>query len=181
MANIWPVYDGREPTIGGPWASLPVGEAVALLNLREKDFVSGPTSTPRFGPDDVDLRISGYKHVVLEVKTREARGTGWKAGFYRSPLSPYQVAERLFARAVGKVLGPQNVVRVAIEDSTDSTGGDALRFRVVIPAGAAEQLAEGNLPLDALVALREQLSQMRDDRTPIVEFTTEADLLDVGT
>ena len=37
MAKIWPVYEGRKPTSGGPWADLPVSEAVSLFELQPED------------------------------------------------------------------------------------------------------------------------------------------------
>lgn len=33
MAKIWPVYDGKVPTIGQPWAELPLTEAMRLFEL----------------------------------------------------------------------------------------------------------------------------------------------------
>jgi hypothetical protein len=42
-------------------------DAIALLKLKPKHFISDPSRTPRFGPQDRDLWLPGYKHVVVEV------------------------------------------------------------------------------------------------------------------
>jgi len=73
-------------------------------------------------------------------------------------------------------LGDENVVRVEFEPTTDSQGQDALKIIVVIAPGTTEKLAEG-ASLTALVRLQERLSAMRDDRTPIIEYATEAELV----
>ena len=61
MVDIWPVYEGREPTRGEPWAPLPLDDAITLLELKPRHFISDPTRTPRFGPHDRDMSIFGYK------------------------------------------------------------------------------------------------------------------------
>ena len=76
-------------------------------------------------------------------------------------------------------LGAENVVRVEFEPATDSQGQDALKITVVIAPGSTEKLAKG-ASLSALVRLQERLSKMRDDRTPIIEYATEAELAQDG-
>jgi hypothetical protein len=83
MAKIWPVYEGKEPTRGGPWAEVTLSEAITLLELRPADFVSEFEVTPRFG-----------NHVIVEVDPSEAVEK-WKAGFYRSRVTPKEALDRL--------------------------------------------------------------------------------------
>jgi len=60
MAKIWPVYEGERPTIGSPWARLPLLEAIGLFELRPDSFVSDLEVTPRFGAVDRDLTYAGF-------------------------------------------------------------------------------------------------------------------------
>ena len=88
MADIWRVYEGREPTRGEPWATLPLDDAIALLELRPEHYISDPSRTPRFGPQDRDLPLLDYKHVVVEVFPSESCLRDWKAGFSVRPCLP---------------------------------------------------------------------------------------------
>lgn len=180
MAKIWPVYEGKEPTIGGPWARLPVSEAVALFELQPNDLVSNFDVTPRFGDVNRDLWYRGFKYIVVEVERDEKRQAKWKPGFYKSRITPEDAFGKLIQQALVAELGKNNVVRVAHEPTTDSRGQDALKITVVIAPGAAKKLANGAV-LDALVGLRERLRDMREDRFPIIEYVTQAELdQDVG-
>jgi len=179
MAKIWPVYEGKEPTKGGPWADLPISEAVALFELQEDGFVSNSRTTPRFGAVDRDLWYLGYKHIVVEIGASEARRIGWKPGFYKSRVKPNDAFGRLIRQALAAELGDENVVRVEYEPAIDSQGRDALGITVVIAPGATTKLKPG-AALDALVRLRSRLHEMREERTPIVEYATEAELAQDG-
>jgi hypothetical protein len=183
MARIWPVYEGREPTVGEPWASLPLAEAVHLFELRPEDYISGPRDTspigPRFGDYSRDLRHAGYKHVVVEIDPEEARKSKWKQGFYKARVEPEEVFRRLLQQAMASGLGRGNVVGLEFEPSTDSRGEDALKIYVVIAPGAVRKL-KGSRALDALVKLRERLDEMHDERTPLVQYVTEAELDEVA-
>lgn len=180
MANIWRVYEGKEPTTGDPWVRLPVSEAVALFQLQPTDFVSDLEITPRFGDVNRDFPYAGFKHIVVEVKRDEKRQAKWKAGFYKSRITPKDAFGKLIQQALVSELGKNNVVRVAHEPTTDSRGQGALKITVVLAPGAAKKLANGAV-LDALVKLRERLSDMREDRFPIIEYVTQAELdQDVG-
>ena len=179
MAKIWPVYEGKEPTRGGPWANLPVSEAVSLFELRPEDFVSLSATTPRFGKVDRDLWYLGYKHIVVEIGRNEGRRANWKPGFYRSRVKPEDAFGKLIQQALVAELGTQNVVRVEYQPTTDSQGQDALKITVVIAPGATKKLAKG-ASLNALVRLQERLSQMQEDRTPIIEYATVAELAQDG-
>lgn len=182
MAKVWAVYEGREPTIGGPWAELPLEDAVRLLELRQDDFVSDPSKTPRFGDADRDLTYAGYKHIVVEVGRGEAQRTRWKPGFYRSKVSPDDAFVRLVRQALDTELGRNSVVRVEFTPGTDSTGREALRIRVVLAPDAARKFPQGAalnalVKLDLLMRLQEHLRDMREERTPIIEYVTEAELV----
>ena len=175
MAKIWPVYEGDRPTVGSPWASLPLSEAIALFELRTDDFVSDLEVTPRFGATDRDLTFAGFKHIVVEIDRSEGRQAKWKPGFYKSRIKPSEGFRRLIRQALVAELGKDNVVDVYWKPTTDSQGRDALKVTVVISPGATERLKGGPV-LDALVRLGERLQEMRDDRIPIVEYATEAEL-----
>lgn len=175
MAKIWPVYEGKHPTYGGPWSELPFSEAVALFELRPTDFVSGIAVTPRFGDADRDLTWVGFKHIVVEVDPDEAPKLKWKPGFYKSKVKPKEAFRRLLQHAVTPAFGVENIVRVNSEPAVNSLGLAALRIKIVLAPSAIDRLARGAV-LDALVRLQEQLREMREDRTPIVEYATEEEL-----
>lgn len=182
MANIWPVYEGKaptpttsEPTVGGPWAHLPLREAAQLFELGPEDRVSDITSTPRFGDVDRDVRSAGFKYIVVEVGRNEAKHAPWKPGFYKSKVPPKEAFSRLIKHALAEKLGEANVIDVKYEPTIDSLGREALKITVVIPEGAARRLANG-AALDALVGLQARLREMREERPPIIEYATEAEL-----
>lgn len=175
MAKIWPVYEGSEPTNGDPWAHLPVAEAITLFELRPDDFISDLEATPRFGPVDRELAYAGYRHIVVEVERGEGRRAKWRAGFYRSRTTPKDAFHKLIRQALAAKLGDDNIVRLEFEPATDSHGRDAIKITVVIIPGAPHSL-EGQAVLDALVSLGTRLHEMRDDRIPIIEYATEAEL-----
>ncbi len=174
MAKIWPVFEGPEPTIGGPWADIPVSEAVSLFELRPQDFVGIPASTPRFGGPIRD-RYAGFKHILVEIRAGESPLSKFKPGFYRSRVKPQEASGRLIEQALIAELGRENVVRATFAPTTNSQGRDALKITVVIRPGATKTLQNG-AALNALVRVQERLHEMNDSRTPIVEYATEAEL-----
>lgn len=175
MAAIWPVYEGKEPTSGGPWARLPLPEAIELLELKSTDFISPLAVTPRFGDAHRDLWYGGYKHIVVEVEDNEARREKWKPGFYRSKIKPKEAFRRLIQQPFVAEFGKRNVVRVESEPAVDSQGRNALRITVVIAPNAVRALSTGS-PLDASVRLKQRLGEMPIEYTPIIEYVTEAEL-----
>lgn len=180
MAKIWPVYEGSEPTLGGPWAELPLQEAISVFDLKRDDFVSDLETTPRFGERDRELWYAGFKHIVVEVEVAEGRSNDWEPGFYRSHISPKKAYGKLIQHALAAELGQGEVLRVEYSTDTDSRGEDALRITAIITPKASAKL-KSETALDALLRLREQLHKMRDTRTPVVEYATEAELReDVG-
>jgi hypothetical protein len=176
MANVWRVYEGREPTAGEPWVRLPLAAAIAAFDLRPADFVSGLEHTPRFGDEKRDLRHAGFRHIVVEIEDEEAQQAGWRPGFYKARVGPADAFGRLLRQALAEHLGESSVVRVELQTATDALDRDALLITVVISPDAVQRL-KGQL-LDALVAVRRRLEDMGDDRTPIVEYATEAELAD---
>jgi hypothetical protein len=178
MAKIWPVYEGFTPTQGWPWAHLPLAETIALFELRPDDFVSDLEATPRVGADR-DPTYAGFKHIFVEVDRHEARQAKWKPGFYRSRIKPREAFRRLIQQALVVELGHDNVVRAEYEPTTDSQGRDALKIIVVITPGAIRKIANGAV-VDASIRLRERLQEMRDDRIPLIEYATEAELAQDG-
>jgi len=176
MARIWPVSEGRERTPPAPWAEIPLSEAIALCELRQGDFVSDLTVTPpRFGDPDRDLWYAGFKHVVVDVEEGEGRKAKWKPGFYKSRITPKEAFRRLIQQPLVAVLGSENVVRVEFAPGIDSQGRGAIRITVIIAPNAVQRLP-GSATVEALVRLRERLHEMRVDRTPIVDYATEAEL-----
>ena len=179
MAKIWPVYEGKEPTIGGPWARLPMSEAIALFELRPDEFVSDPEKTPRFGYEDRDLTYAGYKHIVVEIERNEGRKGKWKPGFYRSRITPNEAFRRLIRQALVAELGDNNVVGVDFKPTTDSQGREALKITVVIVPDAIRKFRDEAV-LNALFRLQERLHEMREVRVPIIEYATEDELKQDG-
>jgi hypothetical protein len=176
MANIWRVYEGREPTVGEPWVRLSLDVVVAAFDLSPADFISDLEHTPRFGDEKRDLRHLGFRHVVVEVEDGEAQQTNLIPGFYEARVRPGDAPGRLLRQALAAELGAENIVRVELYPTTDFEGREALRVAVVISPRATPRLKAR--VLDALVAVRERLRDMGDDRTPIVEYATEAELAD---
>lgn len=177
MAKIWRVYEGKEPSIGGPWLELPPSEAIAIFELQPADLLSDLGTAPRFGNVDRDLWFAGYKHIVVQIDPKEGRKVKWRPGFYRSRIDPDEAPDRLIEGALVSELGKENVVRVEHEPTIDSQGRDALKIVVVIAPRAAENI-EDVAALDALVALQRRLRNMQDERTPIIHYATEAELVE---
>jgi hypothetical protein len=174
MAKIWPVYEGATPTVGEPWADIPLQEAIDLFELRPQDLVSSLAVTPRFGATDRDLTFMGFKHIVVEVERNEGRRAKWKPGFYRSRIKPKDAFGRLIQQVMVSELGQNNVVRVDWEPTADSLGREALKIIVVIAPNSVQRIKD--TVLDALVSLHQRLDEMGDSRAPIVEYATEAEL-----
>jgi hypothetical protein len=76
-------------------------------------------------------------------------------------------------------LSQQNSTSIVSSPSIDSTGQEALRITIVIPTGA-EQRIQGDAALSTLVQLQERLREAGEDRFPIIEYSTEAELAESG-
>lgn len=161
---------------------MPLAEAIALCELRPRDFLSDLATRPRprFGDVDRDLWYAGFKHVVVIVEEDEGQGTEWKPGFYQSRLTPKEVFRRLVEQPLVAALGSDNVVRVEVAPSTDALGRDAMLATVVIAPDALPRL-DGEALVNADMQLQDRLREMHVAGAAIVDFATEAELAeDVG-
>ncbi len=179
MANVWRIYEGRQPTVGGPWARLSLSEAIAAFDLRPDDWVSDLEETPRFGDRKRDLTYAGYKYIVVEVEEKEGQEGKWRPGFYKSRFRPEEALGRLIQQAMVTQLGRENVVRVQLRPTIDSQERDALRVTVILTPGATHRL-KGARVLDAAVAAQERLRELGDERFPFIDYATEAELVEDG-
>lgn len=130
MAKVWPVYDGYPNTVGGPWAELPLDDAIRVLDLRPEHFLMDRSLTPKFGDVKRNLTWLGYQHVIVEVGEDEVRGN-WRSGFYRSPLPPAEVYFRL---SVHRHLGDR--WRDEWEKGQDADGDPAVWLWAILKADA---------------------------------------------
>lgn len=73
-----------------------------------------------------------------------------------------------------------SVQRVFSEPTIDSQGRDALRFTIVVGPDALDAV-EGDALLETLVQIRRDLDSAGEDRFPIVNYATQAELDDVST
>lgn len=179
MAKIWPVSEGREHTPPDPWAEIPISEAISLFELRSEDRVADLEAPLRFSDPDRDLRIAGWRHIVVEVGRKEGQQAKWKPGYDRSRVAPREARVRRVRQALASELGSDSILRVElVEPTTDYQGQDALRITVVIAPGTTQSL-KGRV-LDALAALRKRLREMGNGRIPIIEYATEAELAEDG-
>ena len=81
------------------------------------------------------------------------------------------IAERI---AKGQLPGA-DLQRVVTERATDSDGKDAVRITLVLAPASVEALT-GDAALDLLVELQSALEMEGEERLPIVEYATEAEL-----
>jgi hypothetical protein len=76
--------------------------------------------------------------------------------------------------------GPQNIIHVESEPTTDSDGKDALNLLIVVAPSFAETITiNGDAVLDTLVQIVDRLQEAADDRFPIIEYATEEELADI--
>ena len=74
---------------------------------------------------------------------------------------------------------PNSVRRVMAEPAAAFDGEDAVRITIVLTPEAVKQLAAGD-PVDVLVRIWNGLRKAGDDRFPILDYATEAELEAVG-
>jgi hypothetical protein len=172
VAKIWRVYDGREPTVGGPWIEMSAKDAFYTLEISNHDLVSPIDKTPKFGQSSIDQWFKGYKHVVVEVEVPESRSASIEPGFYRSHLTPKQAVSRLLQQAMEIELGKSNVWQVVYKHSIDSQGRDAIKVNATISPTAAKKLKTG-AALRTFQQVQKRLSDMGDERTPIISYHTK--------
>ena len=105
MAKVWYAYEGPEPTASNPnfknpKCEMPVDDCVRQLGLSRNNFRNSLKHGMPIFPDPLRIGTAGgYKHVVIEIKIKEAESSGWKSGFYILEKRPDQVT---------KVLGKPN-------------------------------------------------------------------------
>jgi hypothetical protein len=73
--------------------------------------------------------------------------------------------------------GPENVVRVESEPTTDSTGKEALDILIVVAPSVPDNLT-GDDVVDTLVQISARLMEAGDERLPIIGYATEEELAD---
>ena len=104
MAQLWRVYEGREPTREtSRWHVLSLADCIVNLSLTKAHFLKAypPEGVTPIGPTfgDVD-HLTGYKDptiLIVEIEDTEAHANGWRAGFYRAPM-PLAEAEQLLTK-----------------------------------------------------------------------------------
>jgi hypothetical protein len=75
-------------------------------------------------------------------------------------------------------LGPQNVIRVVSEPTTDYEGDEALNVLIVIAPGVAES-AKDLAFLNILAQISDRLLEAGEERFPFVHYATEDELADI--
>lgn len=83
--------------------------------------------------------------------------------------------QNLAKHAADKRLPEFHVSRVLTEPTVDSEGNEALRVVFVLAPDAVDAIDAENA-LQLLVDLHNELMRKGDDRFPIIEYATEADL-----
>lgn len=83
--------------------------------------------------------------------------------------------DRVVDKAASAVLKRSRVSRVYSDFTTDSIGQDALLVTIVIRDNKAEEIT-GDNAVDAIVRIRHALHKSGEERFPIIEFATEAEL-----
>ncbi len=68
-----------------------------------------------------------------------------------------------------------NLERVFTETTTDSQGEEAVRITLVLHPDAVRQLT-GDVALDLLVGIQDQLMDAGEDRLAMIEYATEEEL-----
>jgi hypothetical protein len=86
---------------------------------------------------------------------------------------------RIVTRTVEANTRPNSVRRVMTEPAVDSEGEDALRITIVVTPEAVAQLEAGPV-VDTLVQVQDRLREAGEDRFPIIDYATEAELEEVG-
>jgi hypothetical protein len=154
MAEVRPVNEGSPPSLGEPWADLPLEDAVRILDLEPQHFLT-------------DLSQPPYRHVVVEVGEDEALGK-WRPGFYRSPLS---ASEAFFRLQVHKCLGDR--WRDEWQKGRDADGDPAVWLWAVLKEDApdSEWARENRERIQSKV--REEASQSGVSDWVFVRFRKE--------
>lgn len=86
---------------------------------------------------------------------------------------------RIVTQAVEANSEPDSVRRVMTEPTATFDGEDAVRITIVLTPEAVNKLASGD-PGDVFIRVWNALRAADDPRFPILDYTTEAELEDVG-
>jgi hypothetical protein len=153
MAKVRPVVEGSPPSLGDPWADLPLEDAIRILDLEPQHFLT-------------DLSRPSLRYLV-EVGQDEAQGN-WRPGFYRSPLSAPEAILRLQVR---QFLGDR--WRDEWQRGRDADGDPAVWLWAVLKADApdAEWAQENRAHL--LAKVRDAASQSGMPDWVFVRFRKE--------
>jgi hypothetical protein len=92
MAEIWLFSGASEPIEEEEVDERPFEECVELLELSEDRYMG---QDPTKAPADFPKLTNGEKYLVVAVGDEEAGTTGWKPGYYPSPLDLAVAMERL--------------------------------------------------------------------------------------
>jgi hypothetical protein len=93
-------------------------------------------------------------------------------------LDADQIAQ-IVTSAVDANAAPNSVRRVMTEPGEAFDGEDAVRITIVLTPEAVDQLKHGD-PVDVLARIWDGLHDAGDNRFPILQYATEAELEDVG-
>jgi hypothetical protein len=142
VAKIWPANEAGRATTGGPWAVLPLVEAVPLLSLEPEHLLTDRSDSPGLGDTEENTTWVACRHVLVEVGDDEAT-TVWKPGLYLPPLRPAEAFLRLVARRIERGIGLE--WRVELEEGLDADGDPALWAWITLRAEApTDRLAWAN-------------------------------------
>jgi len=87
--------------------------------------------------------------------------------------------DEIVASIAFRQLSDRNVEAVESEPTVDSDGLEAVRITIVLKPGTAAGL-DGDALLNTLVEIHQSLLKAGEDRFPLVEYATRAELADHG-
>ena len=87
--------------------------------------------------------------------------------------------DQIAREAAAANLTSSAVTGVSSASTTDSEGREALRITIVLEPGAVPKIT-GDAVLDTLVQIHDRLRKAGEERFPIIEYATEAELQDSG-
>lgn len=94
MVKVRPVCEGQPPTIGESWKDLPLDDAVRVLDISANDLFMELGDTPSLYESSKNIDLHSTTHIGIEISNEEC-SESWKAGLYKSPLSPEEALFRL--------------------------------------------------------------------------------------
>ena len=102
MAEIW-YLDPNTVTLEGikPKYILSFKECIELLELEEHCWKSRSRQLPKLKSGDPLIDESGYIYVLVKVMSKELKSagiSGWKAGWYISPITLIAVEKKMASR-----------------------------------------------------------------------------------